>query len=112
MVALKQPPQACAALAAKRVWYSPIVIRWPIVMRVHCPWDLFVRVNRFPPNPIHRLLSMLERRTMAAVPDAVTVPSLAMKQKLARSWKLRRAPPEAKGARGACSDRSRPTSPT
>ena len=66
--------------------------RWPIVMRMHCPWDLFVRVNRFPFNPMHRVLSTMERRAVATVPDALTVPSAAMRGQVMRSWKMRRPP--------------------
>lgn len=66
--------------------------KWPIVMRMHCPWDLFVRINRFPFNPMHRFLAHLERHTAATVPDAITIPSLAMKRELSRSWQLRREP--------------------
>jgi glycosyltransferase involved in cell wall biosynthesis len=66
--------------------------RWPIVMRMHCPWDLFVRINRFGFNPMHRVLSYLERRTAARVPDGITVPSEAMRRELARSWVLPRQP--------------------
>src|SRR5690349_16765759 len=60
-------------------WMAGKIHRWPIVMRVHCPWDLFARVNRFPFNPMHRVLGRLERRAMAGVPDAVMVPSAAMR---------------------------------
>ncbi len=35
---------------------------------------------------------MLERRTVANYADCVTVPSLAMKREVEKSWKLRRAP--------------------
>src|SRR5437588_8013406 len=67
-------------------WMAGKIHRWPIVMRIHCPWDLFVRVNRFPFNPMHRVLGHLERATAATVPDAVTMPSLAMREELARAW--------------------------
>ena len=73
-------------------WMAGKLHRWPIVMRVHCPWELFARINRFPFNPMHRVLSFLERQTVASVPDALTVPSLAMQRELGRSWKLRRPP--------------------
>src|SRR5258706_3372712 len=73
-------------------WMAGRIHKWPIVMRVHCPWDLFVRVNRFPFNPMHRVLAHLERMTIAKVPDALTVPSAAMKRYLGQSWTLRREP--------------------
>lgn len=71
-------------------WMAGKIHKWPIVMRMHCPWDLFVRVNRFPFNPMHRVLAQLERRTVAKVPDALTVPSEAMRQEVSRSWRMRR----------------------
>jgi glycosyltransferase involved in cell wall biosynthesis len=73
-------------------WMAGKIHRWPIVMRVHCPWDLFVRINRFAFNPMHRVLAKLERKTVASVPDALTVPSEAMRRELTRSWALRRQP--------------------
>ena len=73
-------------------WMAGRIHRWPIVMRIHCPWDLFVRVNRFPFNPMHRVLAHLERQTVATVPDCITVPSQAMERELSRSWKMRRPP--------------------
>ena len=60
-------------------WMAGTIHRWPIVMRMHCPWELFVRINRFPFNPMNRVLAMLERRTARCYADAVTVPSHAMK---------------------------------
>src|SRR5205823_1649058 len=66
--------------------------RWPIVIRMHCPWELFVRINRVPFNPMDRLLSMLERRVVANYADCLTVPSEAMKREVEKSWKLRRPP--------------------
>jgi glycosyltransferase involved in cell wall biosynthesis len=73
-------------------WMAGRIHQWPIVMRMHCPWDLFVRVNRFPFNPMHRVLAGLERHTVASVPDALTVPSEAMRREMSRSWRMRRPP--------------------
>ena len=73
-------------------WMAGKIHRWPIVMRIHCPWDLFVRVNRFPFNPMHRVLAHLEHQTVASVPDCITVPSRAMQRELSHSWKMRRPP--------------------
>jgi glycosyltransferase involved in cell wall biosynthesis len=53
---------------------------------------LFVRINRFPFNPLNRVMAALERRTARCYADAVTVPSQAMKNVLLRSWELRRPP--------------------
>jgi glycosyltransferase involved in cell wall biosynthesis len=65
---------------------------WPIVMRMHCPWELFVRINRFPFNPMNAIMSGLERHAVAKYADAMTVPSEAMKREVERSWRLRRQP--------------------
>ena len=73
-------------------WMAGTIHRWPIVMRMHCPWELFVRINRFPFNPMNRVLAMLERRTARCYADAVTVPSQAMKNVVTKSWDLRRPP--------------------
>jgi len=73
-------------------WMAGTIHRWPIVLRMHCPWELFVRINRFPFNPMNRVLAMLERRTARCYADAVTVPSQAMKNVVTKSWELRRPP--------------------
>ena len=73
-------------------WMAGRIHRWPIVIRMHCPWELFVRINRVPFNPMDRLMSMLERRTVANYADCLTVPSEAMKREVEKSWKLRRPP--------------------
>ncbi len=73
-------------------WMAGTIHRWPIVMRMHCPWELFVRINRFPFNPMNRVLSMLERRAARCYADAVTVPSRAMRNVVEKTWDLRRPP--------------------
>jgi glycogen synthase len=73
-------------------WMAGKIHRWPIVVRMHCPWDLFVRINRFPFNPMNRLLAYLERRTARCYADCVTVPSQAMKNVVDRTWELHRSP--------------------
>lgn len=73
-------------------WMAGRIHRWPIVMRMHCPWELFVRINRFPFNPMNRVLASLERRTARCYADAVTVPSKAMKNVVDKTWDLRRPP--------------------
>ncbi len=64
--------------------------RWPIHIRMHCPWELFVRINRMPYNPMHKLLDHFERLCVARYADAVTAPSEAMKREAEKDWKLRR----------------------
>ncbi len=73
-------------------WMAGHIHRWPIVVRMHCPWELFVRINRFPFNPMNRVLSHLERWTVAKYADGLTVPSEAMRREVMRSWKMRRLP--------------------
>lgn len=73
-------------------WMAGTIHRWPIVMRMHCPWELFVRINRFPFNPMNRVLAALERRSAKCYADAVTVPSQAMKNVVMKTWELRRQP--------------------
>lgn len=73
-------------------WMAGRIHRWPIVLRMHCPWELFVRINRFAFNPMHRVLSALERRTARSYADCVTVPSRAMKNVVDKTWDLRRPP--------------------
>jgi glycosyltransferase involved in cell wall biosynthesis len=73
-------------------WMAGTIHKWPIVMRMHCPWELFVRINRFPFNPMNRLLAVLERRTARSYADAVTVPSRAMRDVVQKGWDLRRPP--------------------
>ena len=73
---IEVPEHAANGLIAGRIH------RWPIVMRMHCPWDLFVRINRFSFNPMHRVLAHLEHKAAACVPDAITVPSQAMKRQI------------------------------
>ena len=73
-------------------WMAGTIHRWPVVMRMHCPWELFVRINRFPFNPMNRVLAMLERRTARCYADAVSVPSLAMRNVVLKTWDLRRPP--------------------
>ena len=73
-------------------WMAGHLRACPMILRVHCPWEIFIRINRFPPNPMNRALARLERRTAARFADAVTVPSQAMLREVDHSWKLRRPP--------------------
>ncbi|MGE5608583.1 MAG: glycosyltransferase family 4 protein, partial [Bacillota bacterium] len=73
-------------------WMAGWIHRWPIVVRMHCPWELFVRINRLPLNPLNRLMAALERRTVSTYADCITVPSQAMRREAEKSWRLRRPP--------------------
>ena len=77
---------------AANAWMAGHIHRWPIVIRMHCPWELFVRINRFPFNPMNRVLAYLERRTARCYADCVTVPSKAMAKVVQSTWELRRPP--------------------
>ena len=71
-------------------WMAGRIHRWPILCRMHCPWELFCRINRVPANPMNRILGMLERNVIANYADGITAPSVAMKAEAERSWTLRR----------------------
>jgi glycogen(starch) synthase len=73
-------------------WMAGRIHRWPVVLRMHCPWELFVRINRQPFNLMNRLMSALERRTVANYADCLTVPSHAMRREVEKTWNLRRPP--------------------
>src|SRR5258705_2870452 len=73
-------------------WMAGRIHRWPIVIRMHCPWELFVRINRVPFNPMDRLMSMLERRGVGKYCDWLTVPSEAVKRGMGKTLKVRRPP--------------------
>ena len=62
--------------------------RAPLSLRIHCPWETFVRVNHPPINPMHCLLASLERYSAAACASAITLPSRAMLHEIQKSWKL------------------------
>jgi len=73
-------------------WRAGKIRRWPMVLRMHCPWELFCRINRVHFNPMHRLLGLLERTVALRYADGITVPSLAMKREAMKTWRLRRPP--------------------
>ena len=70
-------------------WMAGQIHRWPIVMRMHCPWELFVRINRFPFNPMNRVLSTWNGAP-CRYPDALTVPSEAMRARSSARGSMRR----------------------
>jgi glycosyltransferase involved in cell wall biosynthesis len=64
-------------------WMAGRIHRWPIVIRMHCPWELFVRINRVPFNPMDRLMSMLERRTVDLAASKLRLRHRIVKRKTA-----------------------------
>jgi glycosyltransferase involved in cell wall biosynthesis len=65
--------------------------RWPTVIRVHGPWDLFYGLNRTKGTAMNRMLTALERRSLKYA-DVVTTPSRTMAEMIARKWRLPRVP--------------------
>lgn len=70
-------------------WMAGHIHAWPLVLRLHCPWELFVRNNHLPFNVLDRLMAALERRTVHHA-DCITVPSEAMRREVQHSWRPRR----------------------
>src|SRR3954463_13045667 len=65
--------------------------RWPMVVRVHGPWDLFYGLNRTQGTAMNRMLTALERRGLEYA-DVMTTPSQTMADMIARKWRLPVAP--------------------
>ncbi len=71
-------------------WMAGRLRRWPLVVRMHCPWELFNKINKTAFDPMNVLLARLERHVVARYADLVTAPSNAMRQWAGRNWTLRR----------------------
>ena len=65
--------------------------RWPMVVRVHGPWDLFFGINRTEGTAMNRMLAYLERRSIDCA-QVVTTPSHTMSAFIQSKWKLAEAP--------------------
>ena len=65
--------------------------RWPMVVRVHGPWDLFFGINRTDGTAMNRMLAFLERRS-ADHAQIITTPSHTMSAFIRSKWKLTDAP--------------------
>lgn len=65
--------------------------RWPMVVRVHGPWDLFFGINRTDGTAMNRMLAYLERRSTDHA-QIVTTPSHTMSAFIRSKWNLADAP--------------------
>ena len=61
--------------------------RWPMVIRLHGPWDLFFGINRTKGAALNRLLTFLERRSCDYA-DVLTAPSRTMAVFMHDRWRL------------------------
>jgi len=61
--------------------------RWPTIIRVHGPWDLFFGINRAGGSGMNRLLAFLERKSTEAA-TLVTAPSRTMASFIASRWNM------------------------
>jgi glycosyltransferase involved in cell wall biosynthesis len=64
---------------------------WPMVVRVHGPWDLFFGINRTNGTAMNRMLAFLERRSVDHA-QIVTTPSHTMSAFIRSKWNLSEAP--------------------
>ena len=65
--------------------------RWPMVIRLHGPWDLFFGINRTRGAALNRVLTWLERQSCAYA-DIITAPSRTMAAFIHERWKLPELP--------------------
>jgi glycosyltransferase involved in cell wall biosynthesis len=64
---------------------------WPMVLRIHGPWDFFFGINRTHGLALNNLLSDLERRS-AAHASLITAPSRTMADFMEGRWNLPEKP--------------------
>ncbi|MDB5321897.1 MAG: glycosyl transferase group 1 [Phycisphaerales bacterium] len=65
--------------------------RWPLVVRVHGPWDLFFGINKTEGTAMNRMLAYLERRSTDCA-QVITTPSHTMAAFIQSKWKLTTPP--------------------
>lgn len=65
--------------------------RWPMVIRLHGPWDLFFGINRTHGTALNRMLTWLERKSCAYA-DVLTAPSRTMAAFMHERWRLSTMP--------------------
>jgi len=82
---IEAPEHAANGLIAGRMH------RWPMVVRVHGPWDLFFGINRTSGAAMNRLLARLERRSTQQA-QLVTAPSRTMSTFIHSRWNMEQAP--------------------
>jgi glycogen(starch) synthase len=78
---IEAPEHAANGLAAGRLR------RWPTVIRLHGPWDLFFGINRTHGSALNRLLTFLERQSCRYA-DVITAPSRTMAAFIHERWHL------------------------
>ncbi len=64
---------------------------WPMVLRVHGPWDLFFAINRNDGAALNNLLAGLEKQSLQYA-QVTTVPSRSMGNFITRRWHLEHRP--------------------
>jgi glycogen(starch) synthase len=64
---------------------------WPMVLRVHGPWDLFFGINRNDGAALNNLLASLEKQSLQYA-QVTTVPSRSMGHFISRRWHLEHRP--------------------
>ena len=65
--------------------------RWPMVVRIHGPWDLFFGINKTDGTAMNRMLAYLERKSTTCA-QVVTTPSRTMSVFIREKWRLARTP--------------------
>jgi glycosyltransferase involved in cell wall biosynthesis len=65
--------------------------RWPMVVRIHGPWDLFFGINKTEGTAMNRMLAYLERRSTDHA-QVVTTPSHTMSAFIGSKWNLATPP--------------------
>jgi glycosyltransferase involved in cell wall biosynthesis len=71
--------------------FTGISGNWPMVLRIHGPWDLFFGINRNDGAALNNLLANLERQSQEYA-QVTTVPSRSMGNFITRRWHLPRRP--------------------
>lgn len=65
--------------------------KWPMVVRIHGPWDLFFGINRTTGTAMNRLLTYLERKSTEYA-QVCTTPSHTMAAFIRAKWRMKSAP--------------------
>jgi glycosyltransferase involved in cell wall biosynthesis len=65
--------------------------KWPMVVRIHGPWDLFFGINRTSGTAMNRLLTYLERKS-TELAQVCTTPSHTMAAFIHAKWKMKGTP--------------------
>ncbi|HEV8607072.1 MAG TPA: glycosyltransferase family 4 protein [Tepidisphaeraceae bacterium] len=71
--------------------FSGLSRNWPMVLRIHGPWDLFFGINRNDGAALNNLLANLEKQSLQYA-QVTTVPSRSMSNFITRRWHLPQRP--------------------